>query len=584
MRIALAQLNPTVGDVAGNTRLVLEAIRAARDDRADILVTSELALIGYPPRDLLLREGVVDACERAVLEIAGHAGDILVAVGHPRHSPPDEMSQRPFRNTVSLCRDGQIVLAYDKRLLPGYDVFDEDRYFFPGRKPGLVEHAGKRIGIFICEDIWRAGDVRTDNSYPVDPVAELAPLQPDLILCLNGSPFVIGKFKRHVEQLALVARQCSSPIVSINQVGGNDDLIFDGRSVVVDSRGELLCALPGWQGAVEVVDLDDAVRSGQGWPSLGLGEPDAHLRELFHALVLGVRDYCRKTRHERGLLGLSGGIDSALTATIAAAALGPDHVQGVFMPSQFTASISREDAIALAERLGMPPCLEIPIAAMHQTIVEVIGREIGDELVGIADENIQARLRGVTLMALANDRNALLLATGNKSELATGYCTLYGDMCGAIAVLGDVIKTRIYQLARWINEHHAECGFSSPPIPQRSITRPPSAELRPNQTDQDTLPPYDILDQIVERYVDQEQSVQRIVRETGIDEALVASTARMIDRQQFKRDQAAVVLKVTPRAFGRGRPMPIVMRQTESSAQPSTARLAGPDVARPRPT
>jgi NAD+ synthetase len=565
MRIALAQLNPTVGDVAGNTRLVLDAMDAARRDRADILVTSELALIGYPPRDLLLREGVVDSCEAAVRQIAARAGPMLVAVGHPRHSPPAEKSQRPFRNAVSLCRDGEIILQYDKRLLPGYDVFDEDRYFFPGRKPGLIEHDGRRLGICICEDIWRAGDVRTDNSYPVDPVAELAALRPDVILCLNGSPFVLGKFSRHIEQLALVARQCNAAIVSINQVGGNDDLIFDGRSVIVNARGEVTLALPGWRSAVETCDLEPLTpgAGNRSTSSPARTDPDSPPRELFHALVLGVQDYCRKTRHERVLLGLSGGIDSALTATIAAAALSSPNVQGVFMPSRFTAPISREDATALAERLAMPPCIEIPISAMHRTILEEIGRGSGEELVGVADENIQARLRGLTLMALANERNALVLATGNKSELATGYCTLYGDMCGAIAVLGDLLKTRVYELARWINDHHHECGFNAPPIPQRSITRPPTAELRPNQTDQDTLPPYDVLDLIIERFIDREQSVARIVRETGIDEALVASTVRTIDRQQFKRDQAAVVLKVTPRAFGRGRPMPIVMKQTD---------------------
>jgi NAD+ synthase (glutamine-hydrolysing) len=564
MRIALAQLNPIVGDIAGNTALVLDAIDQARRERAEVLVTSELVLIGYPPRDLLFREGVVAACERAVRLIADHAGAMHVIVGHPRHSGPN--ASRPFRNSASVCQNGNIIAVCDKQLLPGYDVFDEDRYFEPGARSLVVPINGKHVGVLICEDLWRAKDVTAKRQYSIEPVAECMAQRDgggcDLILSLNASPFVIGKWRKHVEQMREIATDYHVPVIAVNQVGGNDDLTFDGRSVVVARDGSLAHVSPGFESAVQTIDLESqelpspdvaaAITAYENWL-----RPE---RETYHALVRGVRDYVRKTGNRQGLVGLSGGIDSALVAAIASAALGSENVHGVMMPSIHSSPGSIADALDVAERLRLARCDEISIKAIHEAVRRTVLPALRGTCEGIADENIQARLRGVILMALSNATGALLLSTSNKSEVATGYSTLYGDMCGAVAVLGDLLKTRIYDLSRWINANHAACGFARPPIPENSIAKPPSAELRPNQTDQDTLPPYEILDQIIERFIEREEPEETIITETGFDAGLVRKTLQMIDRAQYKRDQAPVILKLTYRAFGRGRPMPIVMK------------------------
>ena len=556
MRIALAQLNPVVGDVEGNTALILDAIARAAHDRAEMLVTSELALIGYPPRDLLLREGVVEACERAVQIIAQAAGDVHVIVGHPRRAAG---GTRPLRNSASICWRGRVVEICDKQLLPGYDVFDEDRYFEPGDRSCVVDIAGKRIGVVICEDLWRANDVLAERSYPVEPVAELARSKCELIISLNASPFVTGKWQRHLEQLAEVATTLGAPVVAVNQVGGNDDLVFDGRSVIVNAHGAVHSVLPAFEPAVEVIDLSKPPAHQVEGEVLKWEERQ---RELFHALRIGVRDYCRKTGHAHAFIGLSGGIDSALTAVIAAAALGAEQVHGITMPSKYSSTGSVDDSLKLAGRIGLAGCQQISIAELHHATTLALTGSL-KHVTGVVDENVQARLRGIILMAHSNAMpRSLVLVTSNKSELATGYSTLYGDMCGAIAVLGDVLKSRIYELCKWINQNFRELGFGQPPIPENSIAKPPSAELRPNQTDQDTLPPYEILDAIIERFIEREQSAQTIIEQTGIDAELVKRTIAMIDRAQYKRDQAPVVLKVTQRAFGRGRPMPIVMKAT----------------------
>ncbi len=550
MRIALAQLNPIVGDIAGNLAKVLEAIERARADRADVLVTSEMVLIGYPPRDLLLREGVVPACERAVEHIAAAAGDMTVLVGYPRCA----LQQcHTIYNSVAVCRAGAIEAIYDKRLLPGYDVFDEDRYFEPGHSPVVFETAGQRIGVLVCEDLWRAEDVELERRYPINPVTETVNHRPDVLISLNASPFVIGKGSRHVEMLKSVAKQTGLPIVSVNQVGANDDLIFDGRSVVVDAVGDIVHALPGWIASLSAVDLDSA-------EAQTVDTVPPWQEELYHALVLGLRDYITKTGNDRVLLGVSGGIDSAVTAVLAAAAIGGANITGIIMPSRYSSAHSVEDAEALNANLQIGTTLRMPIEAPHQAMREVFEGATEEAPLGVADENIQARLRGVMLMATSNARGGLVLVTSNKSEMAMGYTTLYGDMSGAIAPLGDVVKTRVYELAGWMNDNFASLGFMCPPIPDRSISKPPSAELRPNQTDQDTLPEYEILDDIVTRRIDREQSAERIIEQTGYDADLIRGILKTIDREQYKREQAAVVLKVTPRAFGRGRPMPIVMR------------------------
>ena len=552
MRIALAQLNPTVGDVAGNARLVCEAIDEARRHEADLLLTPEMMLMGYPPRDLIFRAGAVEDAEAAVQVIARHAGEMTVIVGHPRRCRDNV---RTVRNSASVCRAGEVLAVYDKRLLPGYDIFDEDRYFDPGGGPCVVEVAGRRVGVLICEDLWRAGDVVTERDYPIDPAGELTAMGCDLLVALNASPFIQGKYRVHLDLLREAAARCDRPIAIVNQVGGNDDLIFDGRSLMMRPDGGICLSLPGWVPAVKTVDLGDDA-AGEVWPTI---VPE---RELFEALALGVRDYCRKTGHADVLIGLSGGIDSALVAVIAAAAVGPEHVRGVMMPTRYSSPGSVADARALADNLGLADAVQVNLETAYEQMRGLLAPRLGERLEGVPDENIQSRLRGIILMAFSNATGALVLATGNKSELSVGYATLYGDMCGALAVLGDVVKTKVYSLARWINDNHAACGFARPPIPESTITKPPSAELRPDQTDQDSLPPYDVLDEIIDRYVDREESVQRIIEMTGIARETVESFARLIDRSQYKREQAALVLKVTQRAFGRGRPMPVVMRQT----------------------
>ena len=584
----MAQLNPTVGDIAGNTALVLDAIKKAKAEHADVMVTSELVLTGYPPRDLLLRERIVEACEEAVLTIAEAAGDMHVIVGHPRKCAG---GIRPLRNSASVCHRGRIVAVCDKQLLPGYDVFDEDRYFEPGGRSCMVRIGDRNVGIVICEDLWRANDVMAERRYLVEPVAELAALECDLILSLNASPFVLGKWQRHIEQMNEIAAELHVPIVAVNQVGANDDLIFDGRSIVVAANGAPQIALDGFREEVRIVELSkrgeiaNSARNEDDPSSLQRlwQEP----RELFDALCAGIRDYCRKTGHTQVLIGLSGGIDSALTAVIAAHALGGEKVHGVMMPSRYSSPGSIEDSKILAHRLGLASCDEIPIETIHHAMQRTLMPAIGDRAsAGVTDENLQSRLRGVILMAMSNSIPAsLVLATSNKSEMATGYSTLYGDMCGAIAPLGDLTKTRIYELSRWINDNDALFALGQPPIPESSITKPPSAELRPNQTDQDTLPPYEVLDQIIERLIEREQSAQSIIDETGFDQELVVKTLKMIDRSQYKRNQAPVVLKVTPRAFGPGRPMPIVMKSSHVALkpQPSTHEHAAPPATRTKP-
>lgn len=570
MRIALAQLNPIIGDVAGNAALILKAVEHARHDKADVLVTSELALIGYPPRDLLLREGVVESCERAVQHIAEQARSMTVLIGHPRRSPPG--SGRPFHNSVSICSDGKVLAICDKQLLPGYDVFDEDRYFDPGNGSLVVQICSQRVGVLICEDLWRAKDVRTLRTYDREPVVECMAKGCDLILSLNASPFVVGKWQRHVQQMSQIAMEYRIPIIAVNQVGANDDLIFDGRSVAVMKDGSLAALLPGFAPSVQTIDLNSEGLTMLGIASNEAAQWESQPRELFHALRLGVRDYVHKTGNTQAFIGLSGGIDSALVAVIAAAALGPQHVHGVMMPSMYSSPGSISDSVDVAKRLGLVSSREISIRQLHEAMRSTLATALDGNAMGTTDENVQARLRGVMLMALSNATpKSLLLSTSNKSEIATGYSTLYGDMCGALAVLGDVTKTRIYELARWINAHHAACGFAMAPIPEKSLTKPPSAELRPNQTDQDTLPDYAVLDEIVERYIEREECEATIIAETGFDPALVRKTLGMIDRAQYKRDQAPVVLKTTSRAFGRGRPMPIVMKGLESSQRSASS-------------
>ncbi|GAB4385547.1 MAG: NAD+ synthase [Phycisphaerales bacterium] len=555
MKIALAQINPTVGDVAGNAERVGKAIAYARAQRCDLIVLPELCISGYPPKDLVLRPDFVQACASAARRVGeSESGDITAVIGTPL-----PLEAGGVTNSLVVYRDHALVDTYDKRLLPTYDVFDEDRYFTPGTRAAVVDVAGVRVGLAICEDLWRGEDAGFASRYreAPDPVAAAADAGARVLVVPSASPYVLGKHDRHVAILARHAARHGMPVCSVNQVGGNDELIFDGRACVVGPDGSLIARAPAFVESVLVHEL--GVSAG------GVSESELGVeRNIVEALTLGVRDYLRKTGFGKAIIGLSGGIDSALTAAIAVRALGRDHVLGVAMPSRYSSDHSRADAYELADRLGIT-CLTVPILEPHGALHEAINpafselgqRLLGERLPDLADENLQSRIRGTILMTISNRTGALVLTTGNKSELAVGYCTLYGDMNGGLAVLSDVPKTLVYRVARWINAHPDVCGYAVPPIPEGTIAKPPSAELAPNQKDTDTLPEYEVLDTIIERYVEAHQSVETIVCQTGLDRSLVQRIARLIDVNEYKRKQMAIGLKVTALAFGSGRRMPI---------------------------
>ena len=540
VRLALLQINPTAGDLEGNAALIVRAVRAAQARGAELAVTSELALMGYLPRDLLMHQGFVRrGCQmlaRIAVELAG-APALLVGVATPN---PAEMG-RPLLNSAVLLRDGAAGPAFYKTLLPTYDVFDEDRYFEPAQEPQVLDWNGRRLGISICEDVWNDRDFWKRRRYPRDPIEVLAQAGAQAIVNLSASPFTVGKQAFREEMLSHMAQKYRLPVAYVNQVGGDDDLIFDGRSGLFDAQGRLAARAKGFAEDVLVVDLEG------GTPQIAADDfaPEA---EIWNALVLGIRDYARKTGFRQVLLGLSGGIDSALTAALAAEALGAESVLGVMMPSRYSSSGSVDDSAVLARHLGIRT-LTLPISGIMSTYDTVLAEAFRGRAADVTEENIQSRIRGNLLMALSNKYGSLLLTTGNKSEMAVGYCTLYGDMNGGLAVIGDVPKTMVYRVARWRNQRRAD-------IPEAILTKAPSAELRPGQTDQDTLPPYDVLDQILELHVEQSQSAEEIVAQ-GFDEATARRVLRMVRMAEFKRKQAAPVLKVTSRAFGTGWRMPI---------------------------
>ncbi|MBX3317755.1 MAG: NAD+ synthase [Phycisphaeraceae bacterium] len=567
MRLALAQLNPTIGDIAGNAERIADAIARARAAHADLLATPELAICGYPPKDLLMMEGFVASCERAARSIgAAHSQGLTLIIGTPLCRPGGTIA-----NSLLAFRDGACIAEYDKRLLPTYDVFDEDRYFEPGTRSVVIDvptRAGptQRVGLAICEDLWKGQDAGFSSRYAnvADPVEDLARDGARILIVPSASPFVLGKGERHRRILARHATAHTLFVASINQVGGNDDLIFDGHSALLSPRGELIAAAPGFQTDLLLCDLrpDAPARSEPARPRESL---------LLDALVLGIRDYCAKTGFNKAILGVSGGIDSALVATLAVLALGPENVRGVAMPGPYSSDHALADARDLCNRLGIEmltlpigPAFHASAATLNDAFDQINAPELGAKLPDLTEENLQSRLRGTMIMALSNRTGAIVLTTGNKSEMAVGYCTLYGDMNGGLAVLSDVTKKLVYALARHINHNHASLApwgrFDRPPIPDSSITKPPSAELRPNQTDQDSLPPYDDLDAIIERYVERHQTPHRITTETGLDHALVERIVRLIDLSEYKRKQAAVGLKVTGVAFGSGRRWPIAQR------------------------
>jgi len=543
MRIAPLQLDSVVGDVQGNLARIADAARTAAKQGADLAVTSELAICGYPPRDLVDREGFVERCERAVADLAMQC-PLPVLIGSPRRVG------RRARNAVAFLRGGRIEAWYDKRLLPTYDVFDEWRHFEPGAEPLVIEVAGARLGVLVCEDLWRADDAVGPGRYACDPLADCAARGVHAIVALSASPFRLGKHERQALILQTAAARIGGKVVSVNQVGANDDLVFDGASALVGAHGTI-AELPRFAESVEALELDMPARA---------IEPRDVQHDAFRALIAAIEGYLRKTGHARAIVGLSGGIDSAVVAALCVRALGSANVRGVMMPSRFSSDHSLSDARATAAALGMREPDLMPIAPAHELLANSIGGV--QPLEGLADENLQSRLRGLTLMALSNATGAMVVSTGNKSELAVGYATLYGDMCGGIAPIGDLTKGQVYALARWMNEHHGRAGFGRPPVPEGSITKPPSAELRPDQRDQDTLPPYDELDAIVHGFVDLEQSPSSIARSTGLDEAMVRRWCLAIDRAQYKREQAGVVPKISMRAFGPGRRLPLAMRES----------------------
>jgi NAD+ synthase/NAD+ synthase (glutamine-hydrolysing) len=544
LRLALLQINPTAGDLEGNASLIIRSARAAQSLGANLAVTPELALMGYLPRDLLMNQGFVRRSCQMLVHLAAelrNAPPLLIGVA--TRNPAD--MGRPLFNSAVLLRDGEVGPAFHKTLLPTYDVFDEDRYFEPAQAPQTLELNGWKLGISICEDVWNDHDFWQRRRYHSDPIEVLAGVGARAIVNLSASPFTAGKQLFREEMLGHMAQKYGLPLAYINQVGGNDDLIFDGRSAVFDATGRLIARAKGFEEDVLVVDLEG------GAPAIA--EQDfAPEPEIWNALVLGVRDYARKTRFSKVLLGLSGGIDSALTAAIAADAMGPENVLGVMMPSCYSSRGSIDDSVALASNLGIRT-LTLPISGIMSGYEGVLEEAFRGYPPDVTEENIQSRIRGNLLMALSNKYGSLLLTTGNKSELAVGYCTLYGDMNGGLAVIADLPKTMVYRVVRWRN-------LRKPDIPEAILTKAPSAELRPNQTDQDSLPPYDLLDQILELHVEQCQSAEEIVA-LGFDEATVRKVLRLVRMAEFKRKQAAPVLKVTSRAFGTGWRMPIVRQE-----------------------
>jgi len=549
LRVALLQINPTAGDIAGNAALIIRGARKVQDEGADLIVTPELALMGYLPRDLLMNQGFVRRSCQALREIAVElksAPPLLVGVATPN---PSEMG-RPLFNSAVLLQKGEVGPAFHKTLLPTYDVFDEDRYFEPAAGPQILDLNGWRLGVSVCEDVWNDQDFWQRRRYHQDPIQMLAESGAQAIINLSSSPFYAGKQVLRERMLSHMAQKYKIPVAYVNQVGGNDDLIFDGRSLVYDRDGKLVARAKGFAEDTLIADLaigDKTQSSGT------IAQDDFETEaEIWHALVLGVRDYVSKTRFSKVLLGLSGGIDSALTAAIAAEAVGPQNVLGVLMPSRYSSSGSVDDSVELARNLGIQT-LTLPISGIMETYDGVLAEAFRGRAADVTEENIQSRIRGNLLMAISNKFGSLLLTTGNKSEISVGYCTLYGDMNGGLAVIADLPKMMVYRVSNWRNR-------VKPDIPESILTKAPSAELRPDQKDQDSLPPYDLLDQILELHIEQCQSAEDIIA-SGYDEDTVRRVLKLVRIAEFKRKQAAPVLKVTSRAFGTGWRMPIVRQE-----------------------
>ena len=561
LRLALAQLNTTVGDFEGNARLVLAAAREAAAAGAQVVATPELTLTGYPPEDLLLRPSFVAEAERALVRLAADAGGLpplVVGAPDPAGSPRLGSAVGELYNAAALLHGGRVVGRYRKQRLPNYGVFDEQRYFVPGREAPLFLIGGAQVGLTVCEDLW----------YEDGPAGALCAAGAQLIVNINASPFWAGKTEERLSVARERARAHGSPVAYVNQVGGQDELVFDGHSLVVDGAGRLIARgawlepdllivdvpLPERRPSADALRVSDAPRSPRPpLPPRSAPDPPPPLAEIYRALVVGTRDYVRKCGFREAIVSLSGGIDSALVAAVAVDALGPGRVRGVALPSRYSSEGSVADARALARNLGIGLSV-LPIEPVHAGALDVLRGEIAGDGAGRAEENVQARVRGMLVMALSNASGALVLATGNKSEYACGYATLYGDMAGGFAVIKDVPKTLVYDLARYRN-----AASERPVIPASSIEKPPSAELRPGQLDSDSLPPYEELDPILEAYVEGNLSLAEIV-EAGHDEATARRVVGLVDRNEYKRRQAPPGVKITPRAFGRDRRFPLASR------------------------
>ena len=538
MKIGVAQINSIVGDLDGNLNKIIQAYKSLSEEGSDLIVFPELCICGYPPRDLLQKEQFGEDCRKTLEYFAKQTGSCPALIGFPHRS--GKKGKEPFFNAVALCSDKDVRQYFHKQLLPTYDVFDEDRYFSRGNLPAEFNHLGKKIAVTICEDIWNASlDIHTS-----DPLEKITESRPDLLINLSASPWHIKKQTQREVLLKKVSQRVECPVVYVNSVGGNDELIFDGSSVAFSAEGKRIGRAPSFVPVSMVFDLDSA-------PATMDEEAEGEMESIRLALVLGLRDYAHKSGFTRGIIGLSGGIDSAVTAALAVEALGKENVIGISLPSAISSGHSRDDARLLAENLGIEyhtlPIQKIVDSAEHELAPLFAGLDAD-----VTEENLQARSRGLLLMAVSNKLGALLLTTGNKSELAVGYCTLYGDMCGGLAVISDLPKTKVFQLARHINREREI-------IPNNSIEKPPSAELRPDQKDSDSLPDYQVLDGILEGYVEQGLSIHSLIK-LGFQEETVRKIVSLVDRNEYKRKQAAPGLKVTPLAFGIGRRMPIVQK------------------------
>ncbi len=538
MRIGYAQLNTIVGDLEGNLALAIDAYEQLCGQGVDLVILPELFLCGYPPRDLLHKENFLANIDQSLLNFASQVGPTPALIGYAENNP-NPSSFRKAYNSAAWCEDGKISQVFRKRLLPTYDVFDEDRYFSPGKAPMIRNFKSKKVAVTICEDIWNV-----DSSlHSRNPITEICEEKPDLLINLSASPWHQEKQDQRVEILTEVVKRIKCPLCYVNSIGGNDELIFDGRSLAMGTDGQIIFQAKAFEETIEVHDLKENL--------VFENIKSPVMESLRKALVLGVRDYVRKTGFSQALIGLSGGIDSAVTAAIAVEALGAQNVMGVSLPSAISSLHSKEDARQLAENLGIEFCT-LPIGSLVSSANQALAGLFDGRKKDVTEENLQARSRGLLLMAISNKFGALLLTTGNKSELAVGYCTLYGDMCGGLAVIADVPKTQVFALARHFNRN---CEI----IPQNTIDKPPSAELRPDQKDSDSLPDYPQLDEILHAYVEEGKAIESIVA-LGHEFEVVRKITRLVDINEYKRKQAAPTLKTTPLAFGVGRRMPIVQK------------------------